>query len=67
MKTVTYSARFVEKISEVVRTMNVSAGSSIKNGSIDMSGGGAFSVDEVKFAESDLNVVISVKVGSIRS
>ncbi|KAF2994068.1 hypothetical protein E8E13_002557 [Curvularia kusanoi] len=61
-QTVTYSARFVTKISEIVRSMNVSAGSSIKNGSIDISGGGAFSVDEVKFAESDLNVVVSVKV-----
>ncbi|KAF1836076.1 hypothetical protein BDW02DRAFT_494504, partial [Decorospora gaudefroyi] len=62
--TVTYSARFVEKISDVVRSMNVSAGSSIKNGSIDMSGGGAFTVDEIKFAESDLNVVVSVKVSN---
>lgn len=59
-QTVSYSTRFVEKISEVVRLMGVSAGSSIKSGSIDNSG--AFAIDEVKFAESDLNVVVSVKV-----
>ncbi|KAK4870831.1 hypothetical protein LT330_000068 [Penicillium expansum] len=59
-QTVSYSTRCVDRISEVVRLMGVSAGSSIKSGSIDNSG--AFTIDEVKFAESDLNVVVSVKV-----
>ena len=58
---VSYSSRFVEKISDVVRSMNISAGSSIKSGSIEI-GGNSLSVDEAKFASSDLNAVVSVKV-----
>lgn len=58
---VSYSARFVDKISDVVRTMNLSAGSSIKSGSIE-GPGNSLSVDETKFLSSDLNVVVSVKV-----
>ncbi|KAK4184695.1 hypothetical protein QBC35DRAFT_505299 [Podospora australis] len=58
---VSYSSRFVEKISEVVRSMNISAASSIKSGTIEVSGN-SLSVDEAKFASSDLNAVISVKV-----
>ena len=60
-QTVSYSARFVEKMSEVVRAMNISAGSSIRTGSVSVSGGGN-NIDEIEFSESDLNVVISVKV-----
>lgn len=60
-QTVSYSARFVEKMSDVVRAMNISAGSSIRTGSVSISGGGN-NIDEIKFAESDLNAVISVKV-----
>ncbi|MCJ1388514.1 hypothetical protein MMC18_001361 [Xylographa bjoerkii] len=60
-QTVSYSSSFVEKISEVVRSMNISAGSSIMTGSVAVSGGGS-SVDEIKFAESDLNAVFSAKV-----
>ena len=58
---VSYSSRFVEKISDVARAMNISAGSSIKCGSIEGSGK-TLSVDEVKFVSSDLNVLVSVKV-----
>jgi hypothetical protein len=58
---VSYSSRFVEKISEVVRSMNISAASSIKSGTIEVSGN-SLTVDEAKFAASDLNAVISVKV-----
>ncbi|CZR43764.1 uncharacterized protein FPRO_07319 [Fusarium proliferatum ET1] len=60
-QTVSYSARFVEKMSDVVQAMNISAGSSIRTGSVSVSGGGN-NIDEIKFAESDLNAVISVKV-----
>jgi hypothetical protein len=60
-QTVSYSARFVEKMSDVVHAMNISAGSSIRTGSVSVSGGGN-NIDEIKFAESDLNAVISVKV-----
>jgi hypothetical protein len=60
-QSVAYSASFVEKISEVVRNMNISAGSSIRTGSVGVSSGGS-SIDEIKFAESDLNAVLSVKV-----
>ena len=58
---VSYSSRFVEKISDVVRSMNISAGSSIKSGSIEISGN-SLSVDESKFTASDLNAVVSIKV-----
>ncbi|KAF5664050.1 hypothetical protein FDENT_12978 [Fusarium denticulatum] len=58
---VSYSSRFVEKISDVVRSMNISAASSIKLGTIQVSGN-SLSVDEAKFASSDMNAVISVKV-----
>jgi len=58
---VSYSSRFVEKISDVVRSMNISAASSIKSGTIEASGN-SLSVDEAKFAASDLNAVVSVKV-----
>jgi hypothetical protein len=58
---VSYSSRFVEKISDVVRSMNISAASSIKSGTIETSGN-SLSVDKAKFAASDLNAVVSVKV-----
>ena len=61
---VSYSSRFVDKISDVVRSMNISAGSSIKSGSIEVSGN-SLSVDEAKFAASDLNAVVSVKVSEV--
>lgn len=48
-------------MSDVVRAMNISAGSSIRTGSVIVSGGGN-NIDEMKFAESGLNAVISVKV-----
>jgi len=58
---VSYSCRFVEKISDVVRSMNISAAASIRSGTIQVSGN-SLSVDEVKFAASDMNAVVSVKV-----
>lgn len=58
---VSYSSRFVDKISDVVRSMNISAASSITSGTIEVSGN-SLSVDEAKFSASDLNAVISVKV-----
>ncbi|KAL5092159.1 hypothetical protein Trisim1_002049 [Trichoderma cf. simile WF8] len=60
-QTVSYNSRFVKRISDVARGMNVSAASSIKSGTIGISGN-SLSVDEAKFADSDLNAVISVKV-----
>ncbi|KAL7794076.1 hypothetical protein V8C43DRAFT_281049 [Trichoderma afarasin] len=58
---VSYNSRFVERISDVARGMNLSAASSIKSGTIGISGN-SLSVDEAKFADSDLNAIISVKV-----
>ncbi|KAG9495540.1 hypothetical protein J7337_013789 [Fusarium musae] len=60
-QTVDYSSRFVDKISEVAKSMNVSAGSSIKNGAL-IGSGSSITLDEAKFTESDLNAVVSVKV-----
>ncbi|VUC31601.1 unnamed protein product [Clonostachys rosea] len=58
---VNYTSRFVDKISEVAKSMNVSAGSSIKNGGI-IASGSTLTLDEAKFASSDLNAIVSVKV-----
>ena len=57
----TYSSRFVDKISDVARTMNISAASAIKSGGIEVSGN-SLPIDDPKFVSSDLNVVVSVKV-----
>jgi hypothetical protein len=59
---VSYDSHLVEKISEVLQTMNISAGSTIRNGVISLSGT-TVPLDEAKFASSDMNAVISVKVG----
>lgn len=58
---VNYSSRFVEKMSDVVKSLNVSAGSSIKNGGV-IGSRNSVTVDETKFATSDLNAIVSVKV-----
>ncbi|KAF7551363.1 hypothetical protein G7Z17_g5057 [Cylindrodendrum hubeiense] len=58
---VSYSSRFVNKISEITEDMNISGSLSIKYGAIGGSGKGSF-VDSDKFKESDLNFFISVKV-----
>ncbi|KAJ5692691.1 hypothetical protein N7462_002114 [Penicillium macrosclerotiorum] len=60
-QTVSSNSRFVEKMSEVARSMNVSAASSIKSGTIGFSGN-SMSVDEGKFSASDMNAVVSVNV-----
>ncbi|KAJ9633917.1 hypothetical protein H2199_009208 [Coniosporium tulheliwenetii] len=57
---VSYSSRFVEKLSDVVNSMNISYGSSIKKGTVEISGN-ASSVDEDKIKASDLNAIVSVK------
>lgn len=48
-------------MSEVVRSINISAGASIHTGSVNLSGS-ISTIDELKFAESDLNAVVAVKV-----
>ncbi|KAL9115746.1 MAG: hypothetical protein Q9227_000114 [Pyrenula ochraceoflavens] len=60
-QTVTYTSRFVDRLSDVVDDMSVSGSLSIKAGKIGGSGKGSF-VDSDKFKESDLNFYISVKV-----
>lgn len=60
-QTVTYTSRFVDRLSDVTDDMSVSGSLSIKAGKIGGSGRGSF-VDSDKFKESDLNFYISVKV-----
>jgi hypothetical protein len=60
---VSYSSRFVEKLSDVVDSMNISYGSSIKKGTVEISGNTS-SVNEDKIKASDLNAIVSVKVSS---
>ncbi|KAI9835476.1 MAG: hypothetical protein M1837_003785 [Sclerophora amabilis] len=58
---VSYSSKFVDKLSDITDDMNISGSLSIKYGTIGGSGRGAF-IDSDKFKESDLNFYISVKV-----
>ncbi|KAI1109969.1 hypothetical protein F5Y14DRAFT_444299 [Nemania sp. NC0429] len=60
-QTVTYTSRFVDRLSDVMDDMCVSGSLSIKAGKVGGSGKGSF-VDSDKFKESDLNFYISVKV-----
>ncbi|KAI8681752.1 hypothetical protein NCS55_00428200 [Fusarium keratoplasticum] len=58
---VSYSARVVEKLSDVVEGMNVSYCSSIKKGTVAVSGSSS-TIDETTFKMADLNIVVTVKV-----
>ncbi|KAF4442962.1 hypothetical protein F53441_11606 [Fusarium austroafricanum] len=58
---VSYSARVVEKLSDVVESMNVSYCSSIKKGTVAVSGSSS-TIDETTFKTADINIVVTVKV-----
>ncbi|PWN86842.1 hypothetical protein FA10DRAFT_200822 [Acaromyces ingoldii] len=60
-QTVTFTSRFVDSLSQVTKDMGISASLSIKAGTVAGSGRGAF-IDSDRFADSDLNYFISVKV-----
>ncbi|KAF3762918.1 hypothetical protein M406DRAFT_45333, partial [Cryphonectria parasitica EP155] len=60
-QTVTYSSRFIDRLSDVTEDMAISGALSVKMAKIGGSGRGSF-VDSDKFKESDLNFYISVKV-----
>ncbi|KAL2674197.1 hypothetical protein Neosp_012647 [[Neocosmospora] mangrovei] len=61
LQDVNYSSGLVNKISGVVKCLDVSAASCIKNGGI-IGSGNSVAVNETTFATSDLNAVFSVKV-----
>ncbi|KAL7911420.1 hypothetical protein GGI35DRAFT_492688 [Trichoderma velutinum] len=58
---VSYSSRFVDKLSDVTDAMNISASLSIKTATIGGAASGSF-IDSDKFKESDMNFFIQVKV-----
>ncbi|KAI5776497.1 hypothetical protein EDC01DRAFT_463456 [Geopyxis carbonaria] len=58
---VTYTARFVDKLSDIVEATNLSPSFAIKSGTIGSPGKGAF-IDTDQFKESDINFLIHVKV-----
>ncbi|KAK6523186.1 hypothetical protein TWF694_006080 [Orbilia ellipsospora] len=60
-QSVSYSARFVERFSDILRSMNVSSASSVKSGTVDI-GNNSLNLDNSTFSTSDLTAVISVKV-----
>ena len=60
-QTVTYSSRFIDKLSDVTDDMCISGALSVKMAKIGGSGRGSF-VDSDKFKQSDLNFYVSVKV-----
>ncbi|KAH7376388.1 hypothetical protein B0T11DRAFT_335564 [Plectosphaerella cucumerina] len=60
-QTVTYSSKFIDKLSDITEDMCISGALSVKMAKIGGSGRGSF-VDSDKFKESDLSYYISVKV-----
>ncbi|EME41203.1 hypothetical protein DOTSEDRAFT_55095 [Dothistroma septosporum NZE10] len=58
---VTYTSRFVDKLSDITDDINISGSLSIKASKFGGSGRGSF-IDSDKFKESDMNFYISVKV-----
>ncbi|KAF2839890.1 hypothetical protein M501DRAFT_1003380 [Patellaria atrata CBS 101060] len=60
-QTVSYTARVVDKLSDVIESMNVSYSASIRRGTVEVSGN-TNTIDETTFKGSDLNAVVSVKV-----
>lgn len=60
-QTVTYSSKFIDKLSDITEDMCISGALSVKMAKIGGSGRGSF-VDSDKFKESDLSFYISVKV-----
>ncbi|KAG8675925.1 hypothetical protein FPOAC2_02007 [Fusarium poae] len=58
---VSYSARAVEKLSDVIQTMNISYPHSIKKGSVTVSGSNT-AIDEATFKSADINIIVTVKV-----
>ncbi|KAK3389204.1 hypothetical protein B0H63DRAFT_536977 [Podospora didyma] len=58
---VTYSSRFVDKLSDVTNAMNISGSLSIKTGTIGGTANGSY-VDSDKFKSSDINFHLQVKV-----
>jgi hypothetical protein len=58
---VTYSSRYVSKISDVSNSMNISGALNIKYGSVGGGASGSF-VDSSKFQSSDINFLVTVKV-----
>ncbi|ETS81500.1 hypothetical protein PFICI_06502 [Pestalotiopsis fici W106-1] len=60
-QTVTWSTKFVDSLSEVTNSMNISGSLEIKYGSVGGKGAGAF-IDSNKFKESDLAFHLQVKV-----
>ncbi|KAI0125241.1 hypothetical protein BJ170DRAFT_598063 [Xylariales sp. AK1849] len=58
---VSYSSRCVEKLSDVVDSMNVSYSAAIKKGTVEISGNAAV-LDETNFKSADLNAIVSVRV-----
>lgn len=61
LQTVTYSSRFVEKVSDVVRSTNTSAAQSLKYNVIG-SPRNSLAINESKFASSDWNLCIPVNL-----
>ncbi|KAK5110590.1 hypothetical protein LTR85_000990 [Meristemomyces frigidus] len=58
---VTYSSKCVNRLSEIVKSMNVSYSTSIKKGTVEVAGS-SNTINEDKIKESDINAVVSVKV-----
>ncbi|KAI6826177.1 hypothetical protein KC332_g8113 [Hortaea werneckii] len=58
---VTYSSKCVNKLSDIVKSMNVSYSTSIKKGTVEVAGSNN-TINEEKIKQSDINAVVSVKV-----
>ncbi len=61
---VTYSSRSIDNMADIIDALNISSSLSIKYGTIKGSGSASY-VNENKVNDSDLNFIVTVKVGSL--
>lgn len=59
-KVVNYSSKCVNRLSDIVKSMNVSYSTSIKKGTVELAGNNT-AINEEKVKESDINAVVTVK------
>lgn len=60
-QTVSYTARAIDSVSDIVDALNISSGATINSGSVKILGGTSL-IRESTINESDINFIVSVKV-----
>lgn len=62
-KTVTYSSKLVQHLSQIATSLNVSHSASIKKGTVEVAGN-SNAINEEKVRQSDINAVVTVNVSA---